>query len=95
MSHNFHELIKCLLIVLGKDNQDPEKSDLTGFLMVKRSGAGFPGGVPGRGSRTQTRQVEEVSARTVLEAAYISLLQGMVRLMGGGSDRSPGRGVAG
>ena len=45
--------------------------------------------LPGGGSRTPTRQVEEVRART-LEAAYICLLRGMVRLMNGGSDRSPG-----
>ena len=44
-------------------------------------------GVPG----PLTRQVEEVRARTLLEAAYICLLRGMVRLM----DGVQSRGVAG
>ena len=40
--------------------------------------------LPGRASRTQTRQVEEVCARTVLGVVFICLLGGMVRLDGRG-----------
>ena len=38
----------------------------------------LPGGVP----RTQTRQVEEVRAQTMLGVVFICSLQGMVRLDG-------------
>ena len=44
---------------------------------------------------TGTGQVEEVRVQTMLEMAYIRSLRGMVRLIDGRSDRSPGLGVAG
>ena len=53
-------------LLLGKKMTRTPKKCLTGFLMVKRYWAGFP---------DRTRQVKEVPAQTVLEVAYMCLLQ--------------------
>ena len=61
--------------VLGKDNQDTKRV----------SNRLFNGeALPGQGSRTRRRQVEEVRARTMLEVVFIRSLRGMVRLDGRG-----------
>ena len=72
--------------MLGKKTTRTPKKCPTGFLMVKRYRVGF----------LDPKEAGGASPRwTVLEAVYIRSLRGMVRLIDGGSDRSPGLGVAG
>lgn len=79
-----------MYLMLGKrragHQKKKNKTHLTSFLMTKHYRAGFlDPNEAGRGS----------PCPAMLEAAYISLLRGMVRLMDGDLDRSSGRGVAG